>query len=316
MAAAGKFGQRSDTSPQSTFAFMLQRLLKPWFIRRPQQIVLRAIRSLRPVPPGFRKIHTAWHADIIADATKAIGHSIWTTGVYDLTVSEVLARLIRPGDRVVDAGANIGYMTVLAARAAGPQGSVTAFEPHPELFGVLRSNAEEAAKGSSAAITLRNVALGETSGRATLVIPDAMSANDGVAHLGTATNAGVRVIEVELVTLDDELGGESVGVMKIDVEGFETAVLKGSRRALTEHRIREIVFEDHEGPASETCRLLESFGYKIFSTGWTLRGLTLQPASEGRAAADYEAPSFVATLQPNETLERCRASGFRVLKPL
>lgn len=295
---------------------MLHRLLKPWFIRRPRQIVLRAIRALRPVPAGFQKVHTAWGADIIADPTKAIGRSIWTTGVYDLTVSEVLVRLIRPGDRIVDAGANIGYMTVLAARAAGPQGSVTAFEPHPDLFRILRSNAAETTKQPSAVITLRNVALGETSGRATLVIPDAMSANDGIAHLGTAANSGERAIEVDLVTLDDELGSGNVGVLKIDVEGFEAAVLRGARRALTERRIREIVFEDHDGAASETCRLLESFGYKIFSTGWTLRGLVIRPASEGRAAAEYEAPSFVATSQPNETIELCRAAGFRVLRPL
>lgn len=294
---------------------MLHRLLKPWFIRRPRQILLRALRALRPVPIGFQKVRTAWGADIIADPSKAIGHSIWTTGVFDLTVSEVLYRLIRPGDRVVDAGANIGYMTMLAARAAGPQGSVVAFEPHPDLFRILQSNAEQAVKQPNAPIKLRNVALGETAGRATLVIPEAMSTNDGIAHIGTVANAGERAIEVELVALDDELGSGNVGVVKIDVEGFEAAVLRGARRALSERRIREIVFEDHEGPKSETCRLLESFGYEIFSTGWTLRGPAIQPSSQGRAAAEYEAPSFVATLQPSETLERCRATGFRVLKP-
>ncbi len=52
-------------------------------------------------------------------------------------MSEVLARLIDPGDTVVDAGANVGYMTVLAAAAAGPTGRVVAFEPHPE-WQVLR----------------------------------------------------------------------------------------------------------------------------------------------------------------------------------
>ena len=56
---------------------------------------------------------------VLADSTKTIGQSIRTTGLYDLAVSEVLARLIDPGDTVVDAGANVGYMTVLAAAAAG-----------------------------------------------------------------------------------------------------------------------------------------------------------------------------------------------------
>ena len=78
---------------------------------------------------------------MIVDPTRAIGRSIVTTGLFDLAVSELLARLIDPGDIVVDAGANVGYMTVLAATAAGRSGRVLAFEPHPELFAVLCQNA-------------------------------------------------------------------------------------------------------------------------------------------------------------------------------
>src|SRR5207249_9878145 len=99
---------------------------------------------LLPPSGGYQPIQTSWGVQMRADPTKMIGRSILTTGIYVIAVSEVLARLIRPGDTVIDAGANIGYMTLLAAVAAGPSGTVLSFEPHPELFGVLRDNIHEA----------------------------------------------------------------------------------------------------------------------------------------------------------------------------
>ena len=99
---------------------------------------------------------------MIADPAKMIGRSLFTTGIYDIAVSEVLARLIAPaGDTVVDAGANVGYMTLLAGVAAGSSGRVLSWEPHPELVSVLQSNvAALNARGGAADITIRNAALG------------------------------------------------------------------------------------------------------------------------------------------------------------
>ena len=68
---------------------------------------------------GYTPLPVAWGISVIADPAKMIGRSLFTTGIYDLAVSEVLARLIEPGDTVVDAGANVGYMTLLAGVAAG-----------------------------------------------------------------------------------------------------------------------------------------------------------------------------------------------------
>ena len=61
-------------------------------------------------------------------------------------MTEVLARLIRAGDTVVDAGAHIGYMTILSSACVrSVQGHVVAWEPHPELFAVLERNVAEVA---------------------------------------------------------------------------------------------------------------------------------------------------------------------------
>ena len=118
----------------------MKRLWKPWYVWRPWQLVSRLDYSIRGPRAGYTEMRIAWGMSILADARKTIGRSIRTTGIYDLAVSEILARVVRPGDTVVDAGANVGYMTLLTAIAAGPSGKVMAWEPHPELFGVLKRN--------------------------------------------------------------------------------------------------------------------------------------------------------------------------------
>ena len=253
---------------------------------------------------------------VLADPTKTIGRSIRTTGLFDLAVSEVLARLIDPGDTVVDASANVGYMTVLAAAAAGPTGRVVAFEPHPDLFAVLRQNVEmTAGRLPSATVDLHNAALGEAAVTAQLVLPPDFSSNDGVGSLATVASAGSKAIPVSVTMLDEALGEARVGLMKMDVEGFELHVLHGGRQALDSGRIVHIVFEDHDVERSPVVRLLQSAGYQVFAVGWRMRGLVVAPVERGLLATDYEAPSFIATLRPDVVHERCARSGWKVLAP-
>jgi len=293
---------------------VLRRLWKPWFVYRPRQLVRRM--TLGPEVPGWQALATSWGGLLLADPTKTIGRSIRTTGLYDLAVSEVLARLIDPGDTVVDAGANVGYMTVLAAAAAGPTGRVVAFEPHPDLFAVLRQNVEmTAGRLPSATVDLHNAALGEAAGTAQLVLPHYFSSNDGVGSLATVPTAGSNAIPVSVAILDEALGEARVGLMKLDVEGFELHVLHGGRQALDSGRIVHIVFEDHDVERSQVVRLLQSAGYQVFAVGWRMRGLVVAPVECGLLAKDYEAPSFIATLRPDVVHERCATAGWKVLAP-
>src|SRR5439155_11981653 len=59
---------------------------------------------------------------------------------YESDVTWVYPYLLRRGDRVVDGGAHIGYLTLLASRCVGPSGEVHAFEPVPRTFAALGEN--------------------------------------------------------------------------------------------------------------------------------------------------------------------------------
>jgi hypothetical protein len=122
-------------------------------------------------------------------------------------------------------------------------------------------------------------------------------------------------VSVPVETLDDVVGERIVGLLKVDVEGYEFPLLKGAARALKEHRIRHIVFEDHEGSASDAAKFLQSAGYKVFAIGWSITKPVLAERRDGHSVAtSYEAPSYLATIAPEEAVRACAPSGWRALR--
>src|SRR3954465_296715 len=85
-------------------------------------------------------VRLPWGLPVEVDTGDAIGFSIVAGGVFDPCVTETLHRLIDPGDVVADVGANLGYMSSLAAARVGPEGRVLAFEPHPRAYELLERN--------------------------------------------------------------------------------------------------------------------------------------------------------------------------------
>jgi FkbM family methyltransferase len=249
----------------------------------------------------------------MADTAKDLGRSLWEAGIYDIATSEVIARLLHPGDLALDVGANVGFMTVLMGRWAGPDGRVMAFEPHPDLFRLLKENVGLAARSPSATVELHNAAVGEVTGQASLVIPPGFETNDGLASLSATPRDSDTVISVDVVTLDDLLGDRRVSVLKIDVEGHELSVLKGAARLIELHAVRHIVFEEHTGSTSPVCTFLKERGYTLFELGWSLYGPELVGLDGPSITKPYEAPNYLATCDPDDARTLCRSRGWRVL---
>ena len=271
---------------------------KPWFIFRPFQVLRRL--TFRPTST-HRRLPVAWGGHLLARDDDHIGRCLGTTGIYDLAVSELLFRLIHRGDLVVDAGANIGYMSVLAATAGA---HVIAFEPNPALLPTLRHNL--GTRGE-----VRPVALGAYRHQAVLIPPDPAAHNSGLGRLGKSTDGGAVPVQVE--TLDGELRGRSVAILKLDVEGEEQAVLEGAASGLKGRRFRHIIFEDHHGANSVVMAHLRGHGYAIFSIEWKVSGPRLGDAGTVPAHARYEAPSYLATLAPDMARAACARRGWMAL---
>jgi FkbM family methyltransferase len=188
-------------------------------------------------------------------------HGTWETGEADL-----MRRRLRPGMTTVDAGAHVGYLTLLAGRLVGPRGLVVAFEPNPASYELLLANIW--CNG------LTNV----------VAFPWAVGAHNGIAHLhlsdentgdhriyASPEDAGRASLPVRVVALD-QLGPlrPPVDFVKLDVQGAEAAAVRGMRGLLAAsprvlvsaeywpHGIRQA-----GGDPDEVIALYRSLGFDI-----------------------------------------------------
>jgi FkbM family methyltransferase len=293
----------------------LTNVLRPYYVYRPRQILARLWRTRAP-QRGLRRTVMPWGYDFEVDPSETIGHAVWNNGIHDLLVSEALWRLADPGATAVDVGANIGCMTSLLAARLGSDGKVISLEPHPEVAAALGRNVALARRrGTAASVAVITEAAGDQPGMARLVFDDDFATNHGTAHLADGGTAGAeaRGHDVRVTTLDTVIGDASVQVMKVDVEGHEPAVFRGAKRALSERRIKHIIYEDNDRGASPVHEQLASHGYRVFALGWRLNG----PLVGGRdelLARDDEAPSYAATADADELLRRMQPRGWRCLR--
>jgi FkbM family methyltransferase len=143
--------------------------------------------------------------------------------------------------RFVDVGANVGYFTLLASRAVGPEGMVFAVEPSPYAADRLARTITDNRVGN---VRLEKIGLGRESGECTLYDP--LPDNHTPTMLGDIGSSG-RCVPVR--RLDDCLadwGVDRVDLLKIDVEGYEPLVFEGASAALSAGRIWAILCEFNE----------------------------------------------------------------------
>ncbi len=175
----------------------------------------------------------------------SMAHDI-RTGAYTEPEIDLLPLAVRPGETVVDMGANFGLYTYHLSRAVGPTGRVYAFEPVPYTNATLRRvaarlgvrNAEIASMGCS-----------DRGGKVAFNLPlqasGALSA--GQAHIGARNDdragketqvrwQGSREVVCEVVALDDVLPDVAeLSLIKCDIEGAELLAFRGAEQTITGH---------------------------------------------------------------------------------
>ncbi len=304
--------------PASGAARLRRRLNKPYYVFRPGQVVRRVALAAGAYGRAgeYVQVQLPWGHPLRVRTEDKIGVCLARRGVFDLAVCEALWRLADDGELALDVGANIGQMTSVLARAVGARGRVMAFEPHPDVFFELSGNAGRWLEADdTATIELHNCAASSCTGRAELCMAHTFRGNRGTASLAPGARAYARLaaVPVRVVRLDEAVGEERVGVMKLDVEGHELEVLRGATRLLADHRIRDIVFEEIRQPPTPVTRLLEGCGYSIFSLDQALLGPVAAPVGQRRTLQSTEDPSYLGTLEPARALERLRGRGWATL---
>lgn len=148
----------------------------------------------------------------------------------------VLNKLLIPGGRFVDVGANLGLFSVVASRRVGTAGRVWAIEPTPSTIAALKVTLQ--LNGVDKIVTLLECAAGAEKGEAKLHIGRTCGHNS-ILPLDDAKD----MVDVPVVALDTLLSGERVDVIKIDVEGWEMNVLKGLENTLRANPQISVILE-------------------------------------------------------------------------
>jgi FkbM family methyltransferase len=199
-----------------------------------EHLLKRCIRALWFRPGAIRRVTLGPLRGFVFRVSEITGLSPWYSGT-ERGHQRAMLSLVRPGDVVMDVGANWGLHSLLLSRLAGPAGRVVALEPLPEAFEALRWHLS--ANGCRNVIALP-LALADTDGLMGFVRGESTSqgALDNTEYTDRAQHSGLEVSVRTLDSLIAELDLNSLRLVKIDVEGAESAVLSGAQRTLDRYR--------------------------------------------------------------------------------
>jgi len=178
---------------------------------------------------------------------------LWSIALHDHALltkisEEIIERFyrawLRPGDRAIDVGANVGRHLFPLAEAVGEAGHVFGFEPVPSLAAELQKEIQK--RNLAGRVQIQQAAVSDAAGRLTFYeVPKALALSGLKVRDDLKADQQVNALEVDVVTLDETIK-EPVRFIKIDVEGAEFNVFQGARRLLMEQR-PIVAFEDGRG---------------------------------------------------------------------
>lgn len=157
-------------------------------------------------------------------------------GVFEVQTIRLIKSILKPGDRAVDVGANIGYMTLHMAKRVGATGEVHSFEPVPGN----RARLEQALVDNHFGfVRVHSEALGEKSDKTLIYDFSASTAGHAESSL-RPLHENATALPCDVVRMDDVIDGP-VRLIKVDVEGAEVGVLRGATRVIRENKPHLIV---------------------------------------------------------------------------
>ena len=186
-----------------------------------------------------------------------VGRSLELYGEFSDLEAGLLQSLIKPGDTVIEVGANIGAHTLHLSKRVGPEGRVIAFEPQQLVHGILVENMEQ-----NGCTNVQAICAGAGDRAGVIVVPPsdyAKPGNFGAVELRAAGQGHT----VPLMTIDS-LQLDGLALLKVDVEGMESAVIRGAVETI--RRLRPVLYleNDREAKSAELIALVQSLGYRLW----------------------------------------------------
>jgi FkbM family methyltransferase len=267
-----------------------QLVLRAWPFQRG---VGRALNTFFPntsFKESIAQVQTTDSVSIKVFTNDLIGRLIYLTGEYERSTIEVLCKFSKPGDILLDIGANIGYVSCcFLGNVSGSK--VIAVEPQPEVLDLLESNLAQFGDRSS----ILPFAISDRDGTSNFVLNPENRGNARLAEAEGHQNAiTVETRTAATLATDGHLGAFSI--VKIDVEGHEEQVIRSLLPVLRTVRPRAILFEEggsKAAPDGQIGIMLGDLGYETFGIRKRLFSNRLIPI---RRSADCRCDNYVAVL--------------------
>jgi FkbM family methyltransferase len=211
---------------------------------------------------------------------RIIGTLLYVQGSYEAELLRLIGTMDLKGSICVDIGANLGLHSLAMSAAVGPSGTVFAFEPEAHNFHLLEHNLQ--INGVSNVIP-RRMAAGDTEGFCRLTLNPW---NYGDHRVGTTSLGGQFFQEVAQTTIDaclQNVPQGTVGLIKIDVQGYECQVLKGMRATLDRNPQTVLileVFPDALRATGHSALQLMQMARDLGLSGWEFQDHRLLPISD------------------------------------
>jgi FkbM family methyltransferase len=149
-------------------------------------------------------------------------------GMYEVTTVELMKRFLKEGDTFIDVGANIGYLSTIAMGLVGCSGQVHSFEPVPEYYAKLQTQAK---LNAGYRFVVNEVALSDEEASASIDLSSLRNIGFNTMVPGFMSADMYRqTVEVKTYRLDNYIMQKSldkISLIKIDTEGFEFPILRG-----------------------------------------------------------------------------------------
>ncbi|MEM7647144.1 MAG: FkbM family methyltransferase [Pseudomonadota bacterium] len=203
------------------------------------------------------------------DIREVVQQLIYFFGYYEAIETFWVSQILQPGQTMLDAGANLGYFSLVGAQIVGAQGQVHSFEPIPANFKRLKNHIK--LNHLESVVHANNVGLWDQNEVLDFGISEETANNFGTFSVGSKDNL-VNQLQCQVIKIDDYVSEKKVSkvdFLKMDVEGAELKALIGAQRTLERDRptllieICKYTCDRFGYDQEEIWQLLKPLGYKM-----------------------------------------------------
>lgn len=196
-------------------------------------------------------------------------------GAYEPTELDFIEATLLGGDLMVDVGCNVGMHSLVAAKTVGAFGRVVAFDPNSRAISHFAKSLR--LNWLHDRVRVEQCAVGEAAGEMAFFHPvDSLAEGSLALELNSShaklheTLGSINRVSVSVVALDEYFTSDvEISVLKVDVEGFDHAVIRGARGLFRKTLIKNLLIEvmrDHAPSSYEDLMTelawVESCGYE------------------------------------------------------